>query len=330
MQSGQSDVSRPNYADLWKTLGVVVITVGIIGLVLIGKPNISEVRSDKDLIACNHNLREIAAAIGQFYRAKGKLPPPCIRDDSGNPLLSGRVLLLPYLDAQDVYNRINQRERWDSEQNRSALMSGTGLSRHFHCPADHSARDGDTSYVFVPDCGITLRKQECAGDPTPIEGLPRDETNTVIMIEVRSSGINWAEPADATADDIRQLIKEHKIASPHGCLVNLLLRDGRVLWLNTGEFKDVLDRSMNNRSDTKGTHASPSTKLSASPPSPPPPPSPSRPSASTPSHRPSTPSPSPLISPTTRLMTHSLRPLRFGTALAGSGLTTPYSVAKMR
>ncbi len=215
---------------------------------------VPEIRSDKRLIACNDNLRKIATAMSRYYRATGKLPPTCIRDDHGNPLLSGRVLLLPYLGAQDVYEKINQREPWDSEQNRAAFHSRADLGLPFHCPADFSAADDDTSYVFVSDCGI--RQSAAAGVSEAIEGLPRDEANTVFMIEVKNWGINWAEPQDATADDIRRLIKKHGLASPHPNTINVLLKSGRVVPEHADYFYDKVKRSLNNSLGTSGPRAS--------------------------------------------------------------------------
>jgi len=229
--------------------GIVVIALGIIGLTcFFATLKVPEIRSDKRLIACGDNLHRIATAMSRYYRATGKLPPTCVRDDHGNPLLSGRVLLLPYLGAQDVYDKIDQREPWNSEQNRAALQSRTDLGLPFHCPADFIAANDDTAYVFVGDCGFRLLESDCGQEA--IVGLPRDETNTVIMIEVKDWGINWAEPRDATADDIRRLIKQHGLASPHHGVINVLLRDGRVVWLHTDYFEEILDRSLS--SENKG------------------------------------------------------------------------------
>jgi hypothetical protein len=214
----------------------------LVGLVLFGplRPNVKEVRSDEEFVACRDRLARIATAISQYYRATGNLPPACVRDDHGNPLLSGRVLLLPYLGAQDAYERLNLGEPWDSPQNLAALQSRRSLADLFHCQSDRGDRLDDSTYVLVSEYGIRLAKEDCECEP--IDALPRDETNTVMMFEVAKWGVNWADPCDATLSGIRRMLKEHGLTSPHGVMVHVLLRDGRVLSLHTDYFEEIVER----------------------------------------------------------------------------------------
>src|SRR5688572_26323646 len=49
-------------------------------------------------------LRRIAVALHNYYDVNGCFPPPAITSTDG-PLLSWRVLILPYLDESDLYNQ---------------------------------------------------------------------------------------------------------------------------------------------------------------------------------------------------------------------------------
>src|SRR5437868_5576967 len=50
--------------------------------------------------------------------AHGRLPPAVVYGKNGQPLYSWRVLLLPYIDADNLYAQFHLDEPWDSPHNR--------------------------------------------------------------------------------------------------------------------------------------------------------------------------------------------------------------------
>jgi hypothetical protein len=62
------------------------------------------------------HLEKLAKAFGAYHEAHGRLPPAVYSTD-GKPLLSWRVLLLPYLGEEKLYNRFHLDEPWDSRHN---------------------------------------------------------------------------------------------------------------------------------------------------------------------------------------------------------------------
>lgn len=63
------------------------------------------------------NFRILAQGFHNYADAVGRLPPSSSIDTSGNPLLSWRVLILPYIGATELYNRFRLTEAWDSPHN---------------------------------------------------------------------------------------------------------------------------------------------------------------------------------------------------------------------
>jgi prepilin-type processing-associated H-X9-DG protein len=55
-----------------------------------------------------------------YESATGRLPGP-IRDSYGHPLLSWRVTILPYVEAQSLWPRFHRDEPWDSPNNLELL-----------------------------------------------------------------------------------------------------------------------------------------------------------------------------------------------------------------
>jgi hypothetical protein len=73
-----------------------------------------------DILAVMVNLRKVGLALLDYHRAYEHFPPACTRDESGRPLHSWRALILPFLDEDSVFEKIDFGEPWDSKTNRRA------------------------------------------------------------------------------------------------------------------------------------------------------------------------------------------------------------------
>lgn len=63
------------------------------------------------------NLQKLAQAMLRYHKDHGHLPANAIYSKNGEPLLSWRVELLPYLDREEMYKRFKLNEPWDSPDN---------------------------------------------------------------------------------------------------------------------------------------------------------------------------------------------------------------------
>ncbi len=156
------------------------------------------------------------------------LPPAYVADANGKPMHSWRVLILPYLEARDVYDEYNFKEPWNGANN--LKLSNKLPSRIFRCPAEDGSPTS-TSYVAVVGAETawpgtkTVRHQDI-----------RDGTsNTIVLVEVTNSGINWLEPRDLTLEQALQGINDSRaalrISSHHGSGANVGWGDAHVLFL---------------------------------------------------------------------------------------------------
>jgi hypothetical protein len=144
--------------------------------------------------ACENNLRQIAAALQEYHRAKGCFPPAWLADKTGKPAHSWRVLILPYLGRDDVYRQYDFSKPWNGPVNSPLYVNDL-------CYVCLSGRPVDlyrTNYVAVvgPNsawAGATPKKRDdlrTAGEPS----------RTVMVIEVAGAGIPWAEPRDLSEE----------------------------------------------------------------------------------------------------------------------------------
>ncbi len=62
-------------------------------------------------------MKQLSLALHNFYDEHRCLPPQALLSKDGKPLLSWRVLLLPYLEGGELYKRFRLDEAWDSPNN---------------------------------------------------------------------------------------------------------------------------------------------------------------------------------------------------------------------
>ena len=179
---------------------------------------------------CENNLERIGAAMQAYLEDKGHYPPAYTVDGQGKPLHSWRVLLLPYLGEQRLYEQINLSEPWNSPMN---LAAGRRLPDVYRCPADWQAARDETSYVVI--VGPTLlfsgpqgRRPDEVSDPTG---------QTLLVVEVAGAGVHWMEPRDLDVASMDWRINAGPTSPGSGhdtAGLHVLMADGRVYHL--GEY----------------------------------------------------------------------------------------------
>ncbi len=148
---------------------------------------------------CLKQMRHITLAMLMYERDHGTLPPAWSVDADGKPLHSWRVLLLPYLGHQALFERIRLDEPWDSGHNRQFHAEAMPAYR---CPSDPAARPGQTSYSVVvgPDMPFEAGRGKRLSDFGP------DSDDMVLLVE-RAEPAGWMDPTH----EVRQSAAEEGI-----------------------------------------------------------------------------------------------------------------------
>src|SRR6478735_7398561 len=76
--------------------------------------------TDEQLKTASNNLKQIALAWHNYEAANGCLPND-VTDGKGKPILSWRVLILPYIEEEGLYKGFKLDEPWDSENNKKLI-----------------------------------------------------------------------------------------------------------------------------------------------------------------------------------------------------------------
>jgi len=82
---------------------------------------VDRVRIATDLTQVMGNLKQLGMAMLEYEKANGALPPTALYGRDDKPLLSWRVLVLPYLEQEDLFKQFRLDEPWDSVHNLALL-----------------------------------------------------------------------------------------------------------------------------------------------------------------------------------------------------------------
>jgi hypothetical protein len=154
-----------------------------------------------------NNLKQIGAAMQKFQIAEnGKLPAAASTDAKGQPLLSWRVHLLPYLGAQEaeLYKEFHLDEPWDSEHNKKLIAKMPAVYRSGGAAL---AEQGKTTYLVPVGEKLLFRPDaEARENPRGVGEMGGAEikdgmANTILVVDADDDrAVIWTKPDDLKVD----------------------------------------------------------------------------------------------------------------------------------
>ncbi len=215
--------------------GVVVFGICGVGiLVALFVPFWQSGREAARRMQCSNNLRQIGVALHEYHAQYGSFPPAYIADENGKPMHSWRVLILPFLDEELLYEQYDFDEPWDGPNN-SVLAAMMPMV--YGCPSDADSFGGITSYVAVTGPGTAFPGAE----PVNLQQITDRKSQTIMLIEARDEQIDWLEPRDLPLEDVYKWAdtpfdQQPVISSLHPGGANVLYADGSIHFMD--EYQD--------------------------------------------------------------------------------------------
>ena len=221
----------------------LLVVIAIIGmLVALLLPSVPTAREAARRMQCANNMKQILIGLQNYHDTYNAFPPAYTVDEDGKPLHSWRVLILPFIEQQALYEQIRLDEPWDSEHNRQFHAVNM---QEFRCP---SAVDPRRESVPVPaptGCYYSLvTGPETAfdGPKSKSESAGTNLSNTIFLVE-RRTPVNWMNPlGEMTFETACQGINVDAmgISSYHPGGANVGMADGAVRFLSDTIDKDEL------------------------------------------------------------------------------------------
>jgi prepilin-type processing-associated H-X9-DG protein len=146
-------------------------------------------------VQSTNNLKQIGLGLLNYESAQGVYPPAYRADKNGKPLLSWRVLILPYVEGDGLYKEFHLDEPWDSPHNKKLISRMPSVYRNLNSAV---GGQGKTNYLTVrgKDTIFSGAKGTRIADVT-------DGTSTTIMtVEAPDDkAVIWTKPDDFEYDE---------------------------------------------------------------------------------------------------------------------------------
>jgi hypothetical protein len=201
---GTTPADRPPASSgglsVWAILGIVAaggcaIMVPVVALlILLLLPAVNAAREAARRNVCNNQLKQIALALQTYEGINGSFPPAYIADANGTPMHSWRVLILPYLDERDLYERYDFSQPWDSPEN---LAVAARMPEIYRCPSTDFLALDETSYMVISGPGMAFEDGRAMRLADFADGI----SNTILVVE-STDHVTWTQPVDLDASQM--------------------------------------------------------------------------------------------------------------------------------
>ena len=189
-------------AEITAPPGFPTALVGVGGLTLFGMavPAVGKVQIASGRMQSANNLKQMGLAFHNFHDTNGHFPANIVDKNTGKPLLSWRVALLPYIEQNALYKAFKQDEPWDSEHNIKLAKSLVPV----YSLANQTKRDPQgnclTPYQAFTGQGTLFE----AGKKLKLFDIRDGTSNTLLFVEAKNQVI-WSKPDDIPFDPAKEL-----------------------------------------------------------------------------------------------------------------------------
>jgi prepilin-type processing-associated H-X9-DG protein len=151
---------------------VITLVVTVMGLVVVGLglAAIARVRDEALRIQCQNNLKQIGLTVHSYGDTYNHFPEAAMPNPALPPekRLSWLVAIMPYLESNSLFAKLDRDKSWDAEENRFAALT---TIRTYQCPADPNRTPVSTleptHYIGIagvgPDAALLPRGDPRAG-----------------------------------------------------------------------------------------------------------------------------------------------------------------------
>ena len=186
--------ARPFQFSLRKLMIWVAVFSLICGLVASLGKAIKSAREAARAANCQCHLKQLGLALLNYHYANGCFPPAHLCDQNGKPMHSWRVLILPFMESQTLYDQYDFSEPWNGPNNSRLARASPFRPRWLQCPSGGLEGTPLVNYVAVVGPETMWPGSKCTRLADPAD----PDVRTIMLVEIANSDIHWMEPRDLT------------------------------------------------------------------------------------------------------------------------------------
>lgn len=187
----------------------------------------------------SNNLKQILLALHNFHDVNTKLPAAHTLDKDGKPALSWRVMILPYIEQEQLFRQFHLNEPWDSDHNKQLIEK---MPVTFRSP-ESKTEPGKTNYLgLAGEKGIFVKAEGAARNGLAMgigfAAVTDGTSNTAAVVEVDDDRATiWTKPDDfePDVDDVLKFLGNLQAGG-----FNMGMMDGSVRFIGNTIDRNVL------------------------------------------------------------------------------------------
>lgn len=139
-------------------------------------------------------MKQLAVAMHSYNEVHKKLPPHAVYSDDGKPLLSWRVLMLPFLEQEPLYKKFKLDEPWDSPHNLPLLAEMPPVFKPLY--GQPPVNPNTTFFQVIVGPGAAFERHRQNNIPSDFP----DSTGDTLLLVQAAHAVPWTKPEDLDYD----------------------------------------------------------------------------------------------------------------------------------
>ncbi len=166
-----------------------IALIGFAGMTFL-LPELRIIKLRRDAYRSMTNMQLVAKALNSYAKKHGTYPTPMVRDANGVPLYSWRVLILPHLGYESLYEQFNLAESWDSSEN---IYIAQSMPREYQTfGGSQFISSSETAIALLCGPGTLFP----ASGPLGIDDVVDNREFTILVTEGLRNTNTWTSPGD--------------------------------------------------------------------------------------------------------------------------------------
>lgn len=200
--------------------GAIFVVVCLVAFLVTAIGAIRKAQDDARRLSSAGHLKGIVLALHNYHDTYGSFPPAYIPDENGKPMHSWRVLILPFLEHQDLWDQYDFSRPWDDPQNLKVAQTMPSIYRSPFSP--EGADQCLTPYVAISGPDTVLGQTE----GRTFSMIGGDVHLKVAGLSNYAQPVFWTEPTDISPDEILAQYSRMMNHRPYG--INVMVIGGSI------------------------------------------------------------------------------------------------------
>lgn len=181
-----------------------------------------------------NNLRQIAVAMHNYHETHTLLPPGGTFNKAGQPQHSWVSQLLPFLDQESLYNKIDFHQPWTAESNREYFQSDLYMIQNPGMKSDYdNGKSSEEAFQgYQPSHYAANRSVLNVNSAMKFKEVADGLSNTILAGEVNSRIKPWGDPTNFRDPALGINRNKNGFGGPFIGGAHVLLGDGRARFIS--------------------------------------------------------------------------------------------------